>query len=611
MTEEQKNHKDMIIDFDELWLDELIEEDLKKEKKKSELSDEMKKKLDQQDLNKFWDALEKSTFQQKISSTNNKEWSFISDLITNTSNLQKEQKENSTLDQQNKINKQIEQHNSHTNTEQHFQDVKQTNNTTVNNNNTTIIQEQQQSKTNEQPQQNTTIQQNITNIENNQNNQNTQNNQNNNTQNIEDKKEDKQVWNEPKEETIKETVKEVIIQNTEKTQETNNTVTNTNTNNNTNTNEIWTAIEEKREKIEWWSEINVKPTWAYSKEVEDNSALFTQEKELQQLQENKQIQNKIDKEWNEIKKEENTENNVTVKIETPTTQQQTQTTSPSQQQTSEIWNDKIQQELEEKKKQEQNKEDTHSIQDVMNNEKKQNLPKQQEKKQENREEKVSNTEQKNDEDLWKSKVQNNIWKWRKIAVNTLDDLSNIEETIEKEKNRLWKRWEYTNKDLENIKRTMWEWSQFTKLIDWIDKKIVWWPLSNELRDKYIEESTQWQLFWNLEEVKREYEKRQTKERWNFVMKKISWIEDTNINEYQMYETIAKFTWFLNFSLSQTLVRIFTWWYAFLVIIYTTLWVLSIKWWFTIPWMWAWLWWLLFWWVLIFVLSKFSLDVKKS
>ena len=40
MTEEQKNHKDMIIDFDELWLDELIEEDLKKEKKKSELSDE-------------------------------------------------------------------------------------------------------------------------------------------------------------------------------------------------------------------------------------------------------------------------------------------------------------------------------------------------------------------------------------------------------------------------------------------------------------------------------------------------------------------------------------------------------------------------------------------
>ena len=59
MTEENKNHKDMIIDFDELWLDELIEEDLKKEKKKSELSDEMKKKLDQQDLNKFWDTLEK------------------------------------------------------------------------------------------------------------------------------------------------------------------------------------------------------------------------------------------------------------------------------------------------------------------------------------------------------------------------------------------------------------------------------------------------------------------------------------------------------------------------------------------------------------------------
>lgn len=603
MTEEQKNHKDMIIDFDELWLDELIEEDLKKEKKKSELSDEMKKKLDQQDLNKFWDALEKSTFQQKISSTNNKEWSFISDLITNTSNLQKEQKENSTLDQQNKINKQIEQHNTHTNTEQHFQDVKQThNNTTVNNNNTTIIQEQQQSKTNEQQQQNTTIQQNITNIENNQNTQN--NNQNNNTQNIEDKKEDKQ-WNETKEDTIKESVKEVIIQNNEKE-------TNTTTNNNTNTNEIWTAIEEKREKIEWWSEINVKPTWAYSKEVADNSALFTQEKELQQLQENKQIQNKIDKEWNEIKKEDNTENNVTVKIETPTTQQPTPTQTPSQQQTSEIWNDKIQQELEEKKEQEQNKEDTHSIQDVMNNEKKQDLPKQQETKKENREEKIEqNKDEKKDEDLWKSKVQTNIWKWRKIAVNTLDDLSNIEETIEKEKNRLWKKWEYTNKDLENIKRTMWEWSQFTKLIDWIDKKIVWWPLSNELRDKYIEESTQWQLFWNLEEVKREYEKRQTKERWNFVMKKISWIEDTNINEYQMYETIAKFTWFLNFSLSQTLVRIFTWWYAFLVIIYTTLWVLSIKWWFTIPWMWAWLWWLLFWWILIFVLSKFSLDAKKS
>lgn len=594
MTEENKNHKDMIIDFDELWLDELIEEDLKKEKKKSELSDEMKKKLDQQDLNKFWDALEKSTFQQKISSTNNKEWSFISDLITNTSNLQKEQKENSTLDQQNKINKQIEQHNTHTNTEQHFQEVKQTNNnTTVNNNNTTIVQDQ--NKTNEQPQQNhTTIQQNVTNIENNQN---TQNNQNNNTQNSEDKKDNQHVWNESKQETIKETVKEVIIQNNEK--ETNTT---TNTNTNTNTNEIWTFVEEKSQKIEWWSDINVKPTWAYSKEVADNSNLFTQEKELQQLQENKQIQHKIDKEWNEFKKEENTENNVTVKIETP----QPQNTQP----TSEIWNDKIQQELEEKKEQEQNKEDTHSIQDVMNNEKKQDLPKQQETRKENREEKVEQ-EQKNDEDLWKSKVQNNIWKWRKIAVNTLDDLSNIEETIEKEKNRLWKKWEYTNKDLENIKRTIWEWSQFTKLIDWIDKKIVWWPLSNELRDKYIEESTQWQLFWNLEEVKKEYEKRQIKEKWNFVMKKISWTKDTNINEYQMYETIAKFTWFLNFSLSQTLVRIFTWWYAFLVIIYTTLWVLSIKWWFTIPWMWAWLWWLLFWWILIFVLSKFSLDAKKS
>ena len=64
----------------------------------------------------------------------------------------------------------------------------------------------------------------------------------------------------------------------------------------------------------------------------------------------------------------------------------------------------------------------------MNNEKKQDLPKQQETKQENREEKVEQ-EQKNDEDLWKSKVQNNIWKWGKIAVNTLDDLSNIEETI--------------------------------------------------------------------------------------------------------------------------------------------------------------------------------------
>ena len=599
MTEENKNHKDMIIDFDELWLDKLIEEDLKKEKKKSELSDEMKKKLDQQDLNKFWDALEKSTFQQKISSTNNKEWSFISDLITNTSNLQKEQKENSTLDQQNKINKQIELHNAHL-TEQHFQEVKQTNNnTTVNNNNTTIVQDQ--NKTNEQPQQNhTTIQQNVTNIENNQN---TQNNQNNNTQNSEDKQVWKESQEEKKEEPIKETVKEVIIQNNnEKTQE-NNTVTN----NNTNTNEIWTIVEEKREKIEWWSDINVKPTWAYSKEVADNSKLFTQEKELQQLQENKQIQQKIDKDWNEFKKEENTENNVTVKIETPNVQN----TQQQSQSTSEIWNDKIQQELGEKKEQEQNKEDTHSIQDVMNNEKKQDLPKQQEKKQENREEKVFNNEEKNDENLWKSKVQNNIWKWRKIAVNTLDDLSNIEETIEKEKNRLWKKWEYTNKDLENIKRTMWEWSKFTKLIDWIDKKIVWWPLSNELRDKYIEESTQWQLFWNLEEVKREYEKRQIKEKWNFVKKKISWIEDTNINEYQMYETIAKFTWFLNFSLSQTLVRIFTWWYAFLVIIYTTLCVLSIKWWFTIPWMWAWLWWLLFWWILIFVLSKFSLDAKKS
>ena len=590
MTEENKNHKDMIIDFDELWLDELIEEDLKKEKKKSELSDEMKKKLDQQDLNKFWD-----TFQQKISSTNNKEWSFISDLITNTSNLQKEQKENSTLDQQNKINKQIEQHNTHTNTEQHFQEVKQTNNnTTVNNNNTTIVQEQQTPQNTQQPQQNhTTIQQNVTNIENN------QNTQNNNTQNVEDKKDNQQVWNETKEDTIKqekETVKEVIIQNNNEKE------TNTTTN---NINEIWTFVEEKSQKIEWWSDINVKPTWAYSKEVADNSNLFTQEKELQQLQENKQIQHKIDKDWNEFKKEENTENNVTVKIETPQTQSQ-QNTQP----TSEIWNDKIQQELEEKKEQEQNKEDTHSIQDVMNNEKKQDLPKQQETKQENREEKVEQ-EQKNDEDLWKSKVQNNIWKWRKIAVNTLDDLSNIEETIEKEKNRLWKKWEYTNKDLENIKRTMWEWSQFTKLIDWIDKKIVWWPLSNELRDKYIEESTQWQLFWNLEEVKKEYEKRQIKEKWNFVMKKISWTKDTNINEYQMYETIAKFTWFLNFSLSQTLVRIFTWWYAFLVIIYTTLWVLSIKWWFTIPWMWAWLWWLLFWWILIFVLSKFSLDAKKS
>lgn len=591
MTEENKNHKDMIIDFDELWLDELIEEDLKKEKKKSELSDEMKKKLDQQDLNKFWDALEKSTFQQKISSTNNKEWSFISDLITNTSNLQKEQKENSTLDQQNKINKQIEQHNTNTNTEQHFQEVKQTNNnTTVNNNNTTIVQEQQTPQNTQQPQQNhTTIQQNVTNIENNQNTQ-------NNNQNVEDK----QTWNEQKEDTkkedtIKETIKEVIIQNNnEKTQEIK-----------TNTNEIWTIVEEKREKIEWWSDINVKPTWAYSKEVADNSNLFTQEKELQQLQENKQIQNKIDKDWNEFKKEENTENNVTVKIETPQ-----QNTQQIQQPTSEIWNDKIQQELEEKKEQDQNKEDTHSIQDVMNNEKKQDLPKQQETRKENREEKVEQ-EQKNDEDLWKSKVQNNIWKWRKIAVNTLDDLSNIEETIEKEKNRLWKKWEYTNKDLENIKRTMWEWSQFTKLIDWIDKKIVWWPLSNELRDKYIEESTQWQLFWNLEEVKKEYEKRQIKEKWNFVMKKISWTKDTDINEYQMYETIAKFTWFLNFSLSQTLVRIFTWWYAFLVIIYTTLWVLSIKWWFIIPWMWAWLWWLLFWWILIFVLSKFSLDAKKS
>lgn len=594
MTEENKNHKDMIIDFDELWLDDLIEEDLKKEKKKSELSDEMKKKLDQQDLNKFWDALEKSTFQQKISSTNNKEWSFISDLITNTSNLQKEQKENSTLDQQNKINKQIEQHNTHTNTEQHFQEVKQTNNnTTVNNNNTTIVQDQ--TKTNEQPQQNhTTIQQNVTNIENNQNTQNTTQNNNNNNQNVEDKSKD-----ESKEEPIKETVKEVIIQNNNEKE--------TNTTNN-NTNEIWTFVEEKSQKIEWWSDINVKPTWAYSKEVADNSKLFTQEKELQQLQENKQIQNKIDKDWNEFKKEENTENNVTVKIETPQVQNtQPQNTQP----TSEIWNDKIQQELEEKKEQEQNKEDTHSIQDVMNNEKKQDLPKQQETKKENREEKVFNNEEKNDEDLWKSKVQNNIWKWRKIAVNTLDDLSNIEETIEKEKNRLWKKWEYTNKDLENIKRTMWEWSQFTKLIDWIDKKIVWWPLSNELRDKYIEESTQWQLFWNLEEVKREYEKRQMKEKWNFVVKKISWTKDTNINEYQMYETIAKFTWFLNFSLSQTLVRIFTWWYAFLVIIYTILWVLSIKWWFTIPWMWAWLWWLLFWWILIFVLSKFSLDAKKS
>lgn len=505
--QELEKNKWLMQDFEDFWLDEIIDEEIQDK----QLDETTRKDIQKQDINKFWKELWKSTFIESPKSVLKKEKNIKTHIPVDKKVFSKE----------NKIQKINKENNKENNTvinnkeviiqdkwEVIIQDKWWTWNTTIVNENTNIhwwiVNSEVLSWKNKE-------------------------------------------WNFIKE-TIKENNKQDVSDininiwwNTwwtiekvyqEKIQE--------------NTIWDWKIIEENI-KIEWWSKVDLDPRLATKKETVDHKNLFTQEETFQQLEENKKIEKKINLEWNNI-----------------------------------VWEEQVIDWWKQEKIIE--KEQIKEVQTVL------------EKQNEKETQQIPNSTEKDQTVVNKPKIQilwtNNLW-----------DVD-FEEEIKKEWNKLWKKEKvFEKEELENISRTLKKDSKFVSVIQWIDKWIIKWKLSNDIREEFNKE-TEWQMFWTYEKTKEIFENEQLKNQWKFDAKLV-WLDKVKESaEYQYFQQIRDLLSYLNYSLSQTTVKTFTVWYMLLVVVYTVLWIVSVKWWFTISWLWWWLWWLLFWWILIVILSQF-------
>ena len=511
-----KVNQNLMQDFEDFWIDEIIEQENINKKK---LDNQLKKDINNQKIDKFWKELWKKVFE------NPKEILKKENKIKNT--IPTEKKVFSKENKVQKINKDIQQNEIHNHENKTF-------------NTTNIISnwwEQQIEKWNQ-----TIVVENKdkwwTIIQNNE-----------------------LSWKQKEWNFFKETVKEQLNNwNKDTTSDSKVIVWNWWNQNNKETiekiyqekipwkNEIWDwKIIEENIKIEWWSHVDLNPWSTSKKETVDTRKLFTQEESFQQLKENKEIEKKIQTEWNEIWSEQE-ENNQ--------------------------WKEVVKEKITEVEKVFENK---NNVQE------KSSLPIDQ--KQEN----ISPAK-----------------KW-KIPMLWTNDLWNVdfEEEIKKEWNKLWKNEKiFKHEQLEDISKTLNKDSKFISVIKWIDQWTIKWPLSNEVKVEF-EKEVDTKLFWNYENTKEILENQQLKDQWKFAAKLVSSDNIKEISEYQYFEKIRDLLSYLNFSLSKTAVWSFWIWYIFLVVVYTVLWIISVKWWFVINWLWKWFWWILFWWLLIFLLSQFS------